>query len=83
MRPSIEQDILQAVMADLRSYEDLRLTASERSELVSTTLVPLAHRCYRWLPTRLVNHGYEDQMLYGGTLARRASFWTYAPLVAF
>ena len=37
---SVEQETLQAVTAELKSYEDLPLTARERAQLVSTTLLP-------------------------------------------
>ena len=47
LRLSVEQEILEAVIADLKSYEDLPLTAWERAELVSTTLLPKL--CYKWL----------------------------------
>ena len=43
----MEQEILQAVTTDLKSYEDLSLMAWERAELVSTTLLP--KWCYKWL----------------------------------
>ena len=39
-RLSVEQDILQTVAANLKSYKNLPLTAWERAELVSTTLLP-------------------------------------------
>ena len=44
MHPSMwlftEQDVYQPVTANRKSYEDLSLTAWERSELVSSTLMP-------------------------------------------
>ena len=47
LRLSVEQDILQTATTDLKSYEDLPLTAWERTELVSTTLLPRWY--YKWL----------------------------------
>ena len=66
----MEQDILQTVMANLNSYEDLPLVAWERAELVSTILLP--RWCYKWLlvlnDTTMYALDKKNPTLYGAVL---------------
>ena len=47
LRLTVEQDVLQVVKANLKSYEDLPRKAWVMPELVSTILLP--RWCYKWL----------------------------------